>query len=89
MDDGAERSVTTCAELYQPGMVNPALLGSIIWLLIWKNKNKNKNQGKGTLQSLSSLKGRIRKQTISLEQLSKQNLQQRRPANMLAYSGRG
>lgn len=85
MDDGAERSVTTCAELYQPGMVNPALLGSIIWLLIWKNKN----QGKGTLQSLSSPKGRIRKQTISLEQLSKQNLQQRRPANMLAYSGRG
>lgn len=85
MDDGAERSVTTCAELYQPGMVNPALLGSIIWLLIWKNKN----QGKGTLQSLSSPKGRIRKQTISLDQLSKQNLQQRRPANMLAYSGRG
>lgn len=87
MDDRAERSVTTCAELYQPGMVNPALLGSIIWLLIWKNKNKN--QGKGTLQSLSSPKGRIRKQTISLDQLSKQNLQQRRPANMLAYSGRG
>lgn len=85
MDDRAERSVTTCAELYQPGMVNPALLGSIIWLLIWKNKN----QGKGTLQSLSSPKGRIRKQTISLDQLSKQNLQQRRPANMLAYSGRG
>lgn len=85
MDDRAERPVTTCAELYQPGIVNPALLGSIIWLLIWKNKN----QGKGTLQSLSSPKGRIRKQTISLDQLSKQNLQQRRPVNMLAYSGRG
>lgn len=82
------RTMTT--ELYQPAsMINDAVLRLRVWPLIWGGEGGGEGRETRRFISISCLSKRKDQKATSLDQLSKQNLQQRRQISLLAYAGNG